>query len=115
MSKLLFLFLLVFPLFLQALEGPNLGRLMDEREIVNDQGARETIKVYQDVEVETQFYYVPNRVRLSSNARGNIKNFPDFQFIKFSQKNTNQKLLQGGFLIFSVTIALPEQMLDQLR
>jgi hypothetical protein len=64
-----------------------------------------------------QWYYVPSQPRLSERVTTNGVREPEFTLVRYQFKDPAdpEKLAEGGFLQFAMTLALPPEALPQLK
>lgn len=64
-----------------------------------------------------QWYYAPSQPRLSERVMSNGQREPEFALVRYQFKDPAdpEKLAEGGFLQFAMTLALPPEALPQLR
>jgi len=84
--------------------------------LVKVEGHQENVTVIRDAVKPEQWYYVPNKPRLVEKKEGK-NNVPVFALVKYQAKDpTNpENLLEGGVLQAAVSLALPDDVLPQLR
>ena len=63
-----------------------------------------------------QWYYAPSQPRLSERVMSNGQREPEFALVRYQFKDPAdpEKLAEGGFLQFAMTLALPPEALPQL-
>lgn len=63
--------------------------------------------VIQDDKDPMQWYYIPSTARVAENSKGD----PEFTLLKYQSVDPNdkEKMLEGGFILFSVTLAPNEK------
>jgi hypothetical protein len=64
-----------------------------------------------------QWYYAPSQPRLSERVMSNGQREPEFALVRYQFKDPAdpEKLAEGGFLQFAMTLALPPEALPQLK
>lgn len=83
--------------------------------VVKVDGVDETFTILRHFENRDQFYYVPNAPRIATRGAG-AKKKPVFHLLSYQTKNTETNdLEQGGILQFSVRLAPPSEVIEQMR
>ena len=64
-----------------------------------------------------QWYYAPSQPRLSERVMSNGQREPEFALVRYQFKDPAdpEKLAEGGFLQFAMTLALPPEAIPQLK
>jgi hypothetical protein len=64
-----------------------------------------------------QWYYAPSQPRLSERVTSSGQREPEFNLVRYQFKDPEnpEKLAEGGFLQFAMTLALPPEALPQLK
>jgi hypothetical protein len=73
--------------------------------------------VVRDALQADQWYYAPSQPRLSERVMSNGQREPEFTLVRYQFKDPAdpEKLAEGGFLQFAMTLALPPEALPQLK
>jgi hypothetical protein len=73
--------------------------------------------VVRDALQTDQWYYAPTQPRLSERVMSNGRREPEFALVRYQFKDPAdpEKLAEGGFLQFAMTLALPPEALPQLK
>jgi len=83
--------------------------------VVKVDGVDEAFTVLRDYARPEQFYYVPNRPHLATRGSGDKKR-PVFHLLKYQSLNqATNELVDAGVLQFSVRLAPPEGVVNEMR
>ncbi len=106
-----FLFLGLTPAGAQV----SLGGADQSDVVVKVDGVDETFTILRDYAARDQFYYVPNAPRIATRGAGDKKK-PIFHLLSYQTMTADSKdFEQGGILQFSVRLAPPSEVVEQMR
>ncbi len=76
----------------------------------------ERFTVVRDAVQKDQWYHVPDHLRLSERVGAGGARVPEFTVVRYRSKDpTNPETLEGGFVQFAMSLAIPPEAIDQLK
>ncbi len=104
------------PLFAWAQASLAAEDMIDEIPVTIE-GSTDRFTVVRDAVQKEQWYYVPPYPRLSERAGADGAREPEFTLVRYQAKDpaNPEKLLEGGFLQFAMSLAIPPEAIDQLK
>lgn len=109
-----FVIFLVFGFCFTAYTNLRAEALLERKESIA-LGPYNEVEFYPDVEDQYRFYYLPLPPHLSLRDYGELKNVPNFQFLKYSFDTRNEGLTQGGIIQAGISVSLPIELHEEAK
>ncbi len=103
-----------FPVFSQAsLAAEN---MIDDITVTTKYGKKKVYTVCQDARVSTQWYYMPNELRLAEEQQVNGKVKPKLTILRYQYMDmVTKEVKEGGILVAAFTYAIEPEVVDEVK
>jgi hypothetical protein len=112
----IFLFSLLCPFFGRSQASLAAENMIDDIKVTTKYGKQKVYSVCQDARIPTQWYYMPNELRLAEevDVRGKVK--PKFTILRYQYQDIiTKEAKEGGILVAAFTYAIEPEVVDAVK